>query len=163
MYNLLAICVFYLVVSLLYFFSKFQNNSKRNYIFTSEKSSRVLMVRIKYEIPTKVLFKTLFSTSFTTKIIFLGLRGLNSNFYYKLKWKCSKRNCSISRSARDRNLYIVLEEKNELQSLNHSFAELDLFPEAPTDVVWKFVSNLKHRPYETTMETFSKLTDVFCK
>uniref|UniRef100_A0A1B6G5P0 TBC1 domain family member 15 n=1 Tax=Cuerna arida TaxID=1464854 RepID=A0A1B6G5P0_9HEMI len=65
------------------------------------------------------------------------------------------------RSARDRNLFIVLEEKNELQSLNHSFAELNLFPENPTDVVWKFMSNLKHRPYETTMETFSKLTDVF--
>lgn len=50
----------------------------------------------------------------------------------------------------------------ESQSLNKSFAELNLFPENPTDVVWKFVSNLKHRPYETTMETFSKLTDVLC-
>ncbi|XP_054263232.1 TBC1 domain family member 15-like isoform X2 [Macrosteles quadrilineatus] len=65
------------------------------------------------------------------------------------------------RSARDRNLYIVLAERNEAESLNHSFAELNLFSEAPTDVVWKFMSNLKHRPYETTMETFSKLTDVF--
>lgn len=77
--------------------------------------------------------------------------------------KCAVNYCFTLRSARDRNLYIVLEEKNEVQSLNHSFAELDLFPEAPTDAVWKFVSNLKHRPYETTMETFSKLTDVFCK
>lgn len=69
------------------------------------------------------------------------------------------------RSARDRNLFVVIEERNELESLNQSFAELNLFPgsENPTDVVWKFVSNLKHRPYETTMETFSKLTDVFCK
>jgi len=65
------------------------------------------------------------------------------------------------RSTRDRNFYIVIEERNEIQSLNTSFAELNLFPENPTDVVWKFVSNLKHRPYETTMETFSKLTDVF--
>jgi len=65
------------------------------------------------------------------------------------------------RSARDRNLFIVLEERHEVQSLNTSFAELNLFPENPTDVVWKFVANLKHRPYETTMETFSKLTDVF--
>lgn len=64
------------------------------------------------------------------------------------------------RSQRDRNLFIVLEEHMESQSLTKSFAELNLFPENPTDVVWKFVSNLKHRPYETTMETFSKLTDV---
>lgn len=71
----------------------------------------------------------------------------------------------FSRSARDKNLFVVIEERNELESLNQSFAELNLFPgsENPTDVVWKFVSNLKHRPYETTMETFSKLTDVFCK
>lgn len=44
--------------------------------------------------------------------------------------------------------------------LNRSFAELDIFTENTTDVVWNLVSNFKQRPYETTMEAFSKLTDI---
>lgn len=47
-----------------------------------------------------------------------------------------------------------------IQVLNKSFAELDIFTENTTDVVWNLVSNFKQRPYETTMEAFSKLTDI---
>lgn len=115
---------------------------------------------------------------FSLCILLLLLDGLNVSHKHNMLWywMCVLYVVSalynyelklnvLFRSARDRNLFVVIEERNELESLNQSFAELNLFPntENPTDVVWKFVSNLKHRPYETTMETFSKLTDVFCK
>ncbi|VVC88126.1 unnamed protein product [Leptidea sinapis] len=60
----------------------------------------------------------------------------------------------------DRNTYVVVEPTNEAQALNRSFAELDIFTENTTDVVWNLVSNFKQRPYETTLEAFSKLTDI---
>ncbi|XP_073949842.1 TBC1 domain family member 15/17 [Choristoneura fumiferana] len=60
----------------------------------------------------------------------------------------------------DRNTYIVVEPTDESQVLNKSFAELDIFTENTTDVVWNLVSNFKQRPYETTMTAFSKLTDI---
>ncbi|GFG36266.1 hypothetical protein Cfor_08876, partial [Coptotermes formosanus] len=63
-----------------------------------------------------------------------------------------------TRSRRDKQLYLVADQP-ESQALDRSFAELDLFPENTSDVVWRFVRNLHHRPYETTLETFSKLTD----
>uniref|UniRef100_A0A1B6CAJ1 TBC1 domain family member 15 n=1 Tax=Clastoptera arizonana TaxID=38151 RepID=A0A1B6CAJ1_9HEMI len=93
--------------------------------------------------------------------------GTSHNAFY---FQYGNANCFVNamkaivrtrRSARDRHLFIVIEERNETQSLNHSFAELNLYPENPSETVWKFMSNLKHRPYETTLETFSKLTDVF--
>lgn len=61
----------------------------------------------------------------------------------------------------DKNLYLVLDEVESV--LNKSFAELDLFQENTSDYVWKFVKNLHNRPYETTMEAFSKLADIWCK
>ncbi|XP_075224634.1 TBC1 domain family member 15/17 [Lycorma delicatula] len=64
------------------------------------------------------------------------------------------------RSKRRKNLYLVTGDRNESQPLTHSFAELNLFSDNSTDAVWRFVSNLKHRPYETTLQTFSKLTDT---
>ncbi|XP_013187321.2 TBC1 domain family member 15 isoform X2 [Amyelois transitella] len=60
----------------------------------------------------------------------------------------------------DRNIFVVVEPNDESQVLNKSFAELDIFTENTTDVVWSLVSNFKQRPYETTMEAFSKLTDI---
>ncbi|XP_033230728.1 TBC1 domain family member 15 isoform X2 [Belonocnema kinseyi] len=63
------------------------------------------------------------------------------------------------RSKRDRSLYIIEDEVSNV--LNKSFAELDLFQENTSDYVWKFVRNLHDRPYETTMEAFSKLTDIW--
>lgn len=63
------------------------------------------------------------------------------------------------KSKMDRNLYIVVDEVSNV--LNKSFAELDLFQENTSDYVWKFVRNLHDRPYETTMEAFSKLADVW--
>jgi hypothetical protein len=59
-------------------------------------------------------------------------------------------------------LYIV-HGLQESQALDRSFAELELFTENKSDAVWRFVRNLHHRPYETTLETFSKLTDYLCK
>lgn len=66
------------------------------------------------------------------------------------------------KSRTDRNLFLVLGELNS--ALTKSFAELDILQESNTsDYVWKFVKNLHNRPYETTMEAFSKLADVWRK
>lgn len=65
------------------------------------------------------------------------------------------------KSRSDKNLYLVLDEVESV--LKKSFAELDLFQENTSDYVWKFVKNLHNRPYETTMEAFSKLADIWCK
>ncbi|XP_046419372.1 TBC1 domain family member 15 isoform X1 [Neodiprion fabricii] len=62
------------------------------------------------------------------------------------------------KSRKDRNMYIVMEAEDSV--LEKSFAELDLFQENASDYVWKFVKNLHDRPYETTMEACSKLTDI---
>ena len=64
------------------------------------------------------------------------------------------------KSKQDKSLYLVLDEVSSV--LNKSFAELDLFQENTSDYVWKFVKNLHNHPYETTMEAFSKLADVWC-
>lgn len=69
-----------------------------------------------------------------------------------------KGNLRTARSRRDKQLYIV-HGLQESQALDRSFAELELFTENKSDAVWRFVRNLHHRPYETTLETFSKLTD----
>ena len=65
------------------------------------------------------------------------------------------------KSRSDKNLYLVMDEVETV--LKKSFAELDLFQEHTSDYVWKFVKNLHNRPYETTMEAFSKLADIWCK
>lgn len=65
------------------------------------------------------------------------------------------------KSRTNRNLYIVVDEVQSV--LSKSFAELDLFQENTSDYVWKFVKNLHNRPYETTLEAFSKLADICCK
>lgn len=65
------------------------------------------------------------------------------------------------KSKQDRYLYLVFDEVSS--NLNKSFAELDIFQENTSDYVWKFVKNLHNHPYETTMEAFSKLADVWCK
>ncbi|XP_075974891.1 TBC1 domain family member 15/17 [Anticarsia gemmatalis] len=71
-----------------------------------------------------------------------------------------KNHVKTAKTRHDRNTYVVVEPNNEAQVLNRSFAELDIFTENTTDVVWNLVSNFKQRPYETTMEAFSKLTDI---
>ncbi|XP_001599344.2 TBC1 domain family member 15 isoform X1 [Nasonia vitripennis] len=63
------------------------------------------------------------------------------------------------KSKQDRYLYLVFDEVSS--NLNKSFAELDIFQENTSDYVWKFVKNLHNHPYETTMEAFSKLADVW--
>ncbi|KAJ9587779.1 hypothetical protein L9F63_018805 [Diploptera punctata] len=69
-------------------------------------------------------------------------------------------NIRTAMSRKDRNLFVVI-DLPESQVLDRSFAELDLFRENTSDVVWKFVRNLHSRPYETTLEAFSKLTDIW--
>lgn len=71
-----------------------------------------------------------------------------------------KNHVKTAKARHDRNTYVVVEPNIESQALNKSFAELDIFTENTTDVVWNLVSNFKQRPYETTMEAFSKLTDI---
>ncbi|XP_063618793.1 TBC1 domain family member 15 isoform X2 [Cydia splendana] len=71
-----------------------------------------------------------------------------------------KNHIKTAKTRHDRNTYVVIEPNVETQVLNKSFAELDIFTENTTDVVWNLVSNFKHRPYETTMTAFSKLTDI---
>ncbi|XP_066599732.1 TBC1 domain family member 15 isoform X2 [Prorops nasuta] len=63
------------------------------------------------------------------------------------------------KSRMDKNLYLVMNEVSH--ALNKSFAELDLFQENTSDYVWKFMKNLHNRPYETTLEAFSKLADIW--
>jgi hypothetical protein len=84
-------------------------------------------------------------------------------YYFKLKIKCLYFVLTCShRSRKDKHLFIVPDQP-ESQALNRSFAELDLYTENTSELMWKFVRNLHHRPYETTLETFSKLTDLWCK
>ncbi|KAJ8721258.1 hypothetical protein PYW07_002033 [Mythimna separata] len=71
-----------------------------------------------------------------------------------------KNHVKTAKTRHDRNTYVVVEPNIESQVLNKSFAELDIFTENTTDVVWNLVSNFKQRPYETTLEAFSKLTDI---
>lgn len=71
-----------------------------------------------------------------------------------------KNHLKTAKTRHDRNTYVVVEPNDESQVLNRSFTELDIFTENTTDVVWNLVSNLRQRPYETTMEAFSKLTDI---
>ncbi|CAH2232654.1 jg5281 [Pararge aegeria aegeria] len=71
-----------------------------------------------------------------------------------------KNHVKTAKTRHDRNTYVVVEPNLESQELNRSFAELDIFTENTTDVVWNFVSNFKQRPYATTMEAFSKLNDI---
>ncbi|XP_012548676.1 TBC1 domain family member 15 isoform X1 [Bombyx mandarina] len=71
-----------------------------------------------------------------------------------------KNHLKTAKTRHDRNTYMVVEPNDESQVLNKSFAELDIFTENTTDVVWNLVSNFKQRPYETTLEAFSKLTDI---
>lgn len=59
---------------------------------------------------------------------------------------------------RDKHLFIVISEDNpEAQQLDKSFAELNLFQDSPG--WWKLVKNFHDRPYETTLESFAKVTD----
>ncbi|KAF3426164.1 hypothetical protein E2986_06944 [Frieseomelitta varia] len=62
------------------------------------------------------------------------------------------------KSRTNRNTFIVVDEVQSV--LSKSFAELDIFQENTSDYVWKFVRNLHNRPYETTLEAFSKLADI---
>lgn len=71
-----------------------------------------------------------------------------------------KNHLKIAKARHDRNAYVVVEPNVESLALNRSFAELDIYTENTTDVVWNFFSNLKHRPYATTMEALSKLNDI---
>ncbi|XP_015608972.1 TBC1 domain family member 15 [Cephus cinctus] len=65
----------------------------------------------------------------------------------------------LKRSRVDKNFYHVMDEFNPV--LENSFSHLDLFQENTSDYVWKFVRNLHNRPYETTLEAFSKLADIW--
>lgn len=54
-------------------------------------------------------------------------------------------------------------DQPDVQNLNKSFAQLELFTENKTDVIWTFMQKFHNRPLEATMDAFSKVTDVLCK
>lgn len=63
-------------------------------------------------------------------------------------------------SRRDKNLYIVVGEiGNNDKQIETSFKTLSLFPD-DHNYMWSFVKNFQHRPYETTMEAFAKVTNI---
>lgn len=62
---------------------------------------------------------------------------------------------TLKRSHHDSNLYFV-HDKN---SIVQSFSDLTLVDKGG-DTVWNLVGDLKRRPYETTLSTFSKLTEL---
>ncbi|XP_024081498.1 TBC1 domain family member 17-like [Cimex lectularius] len=65
------------------------------------------------------------------------------------------------RSSRDRHTFNIIAERGDPEGLNHSFSELHLFSDSGKDTVWKFVHDLKTSPYETTLSTFSKLSEYW--
>lgn len=69
----------------------------------------------------------------------------------------SKRHLSSPKS-----IYIIRDQK-EVQVLEKSFAELDLFTDDNTrsDAIWGFIKKLHENPYETTWSAFAKVTDAF--
>ncbi|KAI4464041.1 tbc1 domain family member gtpase-activating protein [Holotrichia oblita] len=63
-------------------------------------------------------------------------------------------------SRRDKNLYIVMGELgNNEKQIETSFKTLSLFPD-DHGYMWNLVRNFPHRPYETTMEAFSKVANI---
>lgn len=71
-----------------------------------------------------------------------------------------KSHVKTAKARHDRSVYVVVEPNPETQVLNRSFAELDIYSENTSDVVWGFVSNFKQRPAAATLEVFSKFTDL---
>lgn len=64
---------------------------------------------------------------------------------------------------KSKSTYLVLGEREESKTIK-SFNDLKIFPDhTENHNVWNFMRNLQTRPYETTLETFSKLTDTLCK
>lgn len=63
-------------------------------------------------------------------------------------------------SRRDKHLFIVMGEiGDDDKQIEKSFKTLHLFPD-DQHYMWNFVKNLHHRPYETTMEAFAKVTNI---
>ena len=93
--------------------------------------------------------------SFTPKLITVHVNYIHLINVFWFIWRSSKKKP---------NLFIVKSQK-EIQSLEQSFAELNLFTDDNTrsDAIWSFIKNLQDRPYETTLSAFSKVTDAFCK
>lgn len=68
----------------------------------------------------------------------------------------------LSRIQTSPDNYVITSPK-EIKVLEKSFAELDLFTDdqTRTTILWNFVKKLQSNPYETTMNTFSKVTNTF--
>ncbi|KAG7213329.1 hypothetical protein KM043_002626 [Ampulex compressa] len=60
---------------------------------------------------------------------------------------------------RDGTTYVAFFQLSNAESFVNSLK--DLFQENTSDYVWKFVKNLHNHPYETTLEAFSKLADIW--
>ncbi|KAL1139446.1 hypothetical protein AAG570_006430, partial [Ranatra chinensis] len=63
------------------------------------------------------------------------------------------------RSRQDRHYFVVIDSRPDPRSLPHSFSDLQILYDNPKETVWKFVNNLRDRPYETTLSTFSKFSE----
>lgn len=75
-----------------------------------------------------------------------------------------KSHCKTVKHRYDKNTILIVEPNAEMQVINKSFNELDLFQDHSAYVAWNsvgnIVSNLKQRPYETALEAFAKLSDI---
>lgn len=71
-----------------------------------------------------------------------------------------KQHIKTAPSRRDKNLYIVMGEIGDDDTkIEKSFKTLSLFPD-DHHYMWSFVRNFPNRPYETTLEAFSKVTNI---
>lgn len=66
------------------------------------------------------------------------------------------------RAGRSKTTFIVVGERKEVKALK-TFDDVNLYPvnrDQKETYVWNFVRNLHSRPYETTLQTFSKLSEI---
>uniref|UniRef100_A0A0K8S7Z3 Uncharacterized protein n=1 Tax=Lygus hesperus TaxID=30085 RepID=A0A0K8S7Z3_LYGHE len=61
------------------------------------------------------------------------------------------------RSRHDKHTYDIVQERADPQ-MPHSFSDFNLLSDQK-ETVWKFVSDMRSRPYETTLSTFSKFSE----
>ncbi|KRT84238.1 hypothetical protein AMK59_2051, partial [Oryctes borbonicus] len=71
-----------------------------------------------------------------------------------------KQHIKTAPSRRDKNIYIVMGEiGDDDKQIEKSFKTLSLFPD-DQHYMWNFVKNFHHKPYETTLEAFAKVTNI---
>lgn len=68
-------------------------------------------------------------------------------------------------AGKSKSTFTVVGERKESKALK-TFDDVNLYPgsrDQKETYVWNFVKSLQTRPYETTLQTFSKLSEIICK